>query len=103
MNRHERHTDKLAPPPPSAAMAASPAYRGLTGSARGLLMLLGIEVQEQGGLIAEMTVDDLVAATGMRRPALVLALGQLAAGGFIVASMSGGFCIVEPTSAWLRT
>jgi hypothetical protein len=93
----------LAPPPPSPQMAESPAYRALPASTRALLLLIEVEVAEQGGLIAAMDTDDACAATGMRRPALVAALDQLAAAGFIVASMIGKLCIVALSSAWRRT
>jgi hypothetical protein len=83
-------------------MGESPAYRALTASTRALLMLLAIEVQVQGGMIAEMTVDDLVAATGMRRSALDAALTELQAGGFILISMTGRSCMVALSSAWRR-
>lgn len=93
----------LAPPPPSPQIAQSAAYRALTASAQALLVLIEAEVAEQGGPFAAMDCDDIQRATGMRRPAIIAALNELAAAGFIVASESGGFCIVALSSAWRRT
>jgi hypothetical protein len=101
MMRHR--ASMLAPPRPSPEMAQSPAYRALPVSTRALLMLIEIEVAEQGRLIAAIELDHASAATGMRRPALVAALDQLAAARFIVTSVSGRLRIVAPSSAWRRT
>jgi DNA-binding transcriptional regulator PaaX len=98
--RHRANT--LAPPPPSPEMAQSPAYCALPAATRALLMLIEVEVAEQGGMIAAMNTDDICAATGMRRPALVAALTELSAAGFIVTSTIGRFCIVALSTAWRR-
>jgi hypothetical protein len=90
----------LAPPPPSPEMAASPAYRALPASTRALLMLIEIEIAEQGGAIAAIDIDAACAASRMRRSDFVAALDQLAAAGFVVASMSDRFVTVAPSTRW---
>jgi hypothetical protein len=96
MMRH--HTNTLAPPPPSPDMAQSPAYAALPASAKALLLLIEIEVQ--GGPIAVIDICAACGATGMRKAALRAALDQLAAAGFIVASVNGRFCVIAPSSRW---
>jgi hypothetical protein len=100
MTRHS--TSMPAPPPPSPEVAQSAAYR-LPASTKALLVLLEAEIADQGGLIAAVDLDGACAASGMRRPALVAALDQLAEAGFIVASMRGRLCIVAPSTTWRRT
>jgi len=96
-------TKSLAPPPPSPEMADSPAYCALSEPAKALLLLIEIEVQVQGGMLAAMLVDDLVAATGMRRSALDAALDQLAAAGFVNIAERGKLFVVALSPAWRRT
>jgi hypothetical protein len=98
MTRHS--ASALAPPPPSPEMAQSAAYRALPASAKALLLLIEVELAEQGGLIAAMDCDDICAAAGMHRPGLDAALDQLAAAGFIFSSTIGRLCIVAPSSRW---
>jgi hypothetical protein len=100
MIRHRPST--LAPPPPPPEMAQSPSYTRLPASAKALLVLIEIEVASAGGMLAAMNTDDICAATGMRRPALLAALDQLSAAGFIVFSMSEQFCLVAPSMEWRR-
>jgi hypothetical protein len=99
--RHRANT--LAPPPPSPEMAESPAYRALPASTRALLLLIEVEVADQGGLIAPVDCDDACAATGLHRSAFIAALTKLSAAGFIVTSMIGKLCIVAASTAWRRT
>lgn len=90
----------LAPPPPPLEMAQSPAYCALSAPAKALLLLIEVEVAEQGGLCAAMTVDDLVAATGMQRRALEAALTELSEAGFVVTGTVGRLCVVALSSRW---
>jgi hypothetical protein len=62
-------------------------------------MLLDIEVAEQGGMAA-VNLDHVCAATGMKRPALLVALDQLMAAGFVVVSVDDRDCTVTPSTRW---
>jgi hypothetical protein len=70
-------------------MAQSVAYRALPQAAKALLLEIEIEIAEQGGMIAAMNTDDICAASGLRKRALVAALNELSTAGFIVISMCG--------------
>jgi hypothetical protein len=96
----QHRTNALAPPPPSSEIAQSAAYRALPASTRALLLLIDIEIAQQGGLRATMTIDDLKAASGMHKPALIAAITDLSAAGFIVTTMIDQTCVVAPSSEW---
>jgi hypothetical protein len=100
MTRHS--TSTLAPPPPSPELAQSPAYCALPASIRALLLLIEIEIAEAGGPIATIDLDDASAATGMGKRALLAALTELSAAGFIIVSRSETLCTVAMSTAWRR-
>lgn len=104
MIRHR--ANMLAPPPPTPEMAESPAYRALPASARALLLMLDIEIANQGGMIASIDLNAACEATGMDRPALEAALGELSQAGFIITAADprgGGSAVLVALSSRWRT
>ncbi|SIN97239.1 hypothetical protein SAMN05443247_01097 [Bradyrhizobium erythrophlei] len=100
-----RHrANMLAPPPPSPEMAQSAAYRALPASTRSLLLLIEVDIADQGGMLATIDLDAACAASGLRKRALVAALNQLEAAGFIIIiSRNGKSCLIALSSAWRQT
>jgi hypothetical protein len=98
-----RYRANMFAPLPPPEMAQCPAYLALPGSTKALLALIDIEIASQGGLLAAMNTDDICAASGLGKRALLAALNELSRAGFIVTSMIGKLCIVALSSAWRRT